>query len=498
MLSHSDVIEYNKNAIAEWELEIEIIPINIAKEQKRLRQLDDEMQEILTQARTLHEEINTRHQLFNDNQSAKYTKEARSLQHDIDQLIQYEQSYLVKQKEKEEQTAKARAAIFNLNQRKLLLTQQITDANGFLRELEKEPQELFTKTFATIQSAFNDFDKRCYDQDDNIRLCFYQLQQQLNIIAASKEKKIKECQRNVAFPELNAIYQSARTIPGEINLENENREWQLRFAQLCGFIWYLRERYEYLNTDPNTEFVELLISLLQKMHIAKEGYLPVRLGLPFSVRDEFTKLRTDYFDVFSLTQVALQKLRKQDYQNALHQLQEYGKSGNGIHHLAANELAQAIEREVAATPSPVYQPYTRALNQAYGLFQNYEKNTWDEALYDRYIKNANQINGHPSTSKKVAGALLGVVGVLLVIGGATSIVLTAGTTAVPATCVAVLGGMIIAKALALSGLALSMSIGGWTLFHFGTRRGVSKKMINTSEVFSHQHDLAGPKIANRK
>lgn len=511
MFPRTKITTYNKKAINLWEEEIVSTCIKIqtserdlnkAKEiknkitidrvfykqefAKKTELLNKRFNFLQENQRNLNVELSLASPL-NDPQIQIFTEELKGISERLEGLESDEQN---EQKIIDEYQAK----LTRWKKELQCLQKQTHAAKEFLKRLEDNPEDLFTLHLDKIFNQLSDFDHSVYEQDDRMRLCFVKLaEKKYKLATASATSTFNN---HSAYQELDTLYRVfSEARKQKQDNANEKNRWRQHFACLNGFLFDLKRLYCLDNSKASQSFINLLNTLLEDMHIPEEGDLPDHLATGLSTHRQFRLLKEEYKEIFAMTPEVLLEFEEKKFQAEHDRLQNFIRNGNQHTHKQAAKLLSAIDEyilERKRKPGPViYKDYTRLMQQATNIYEALEDKTWNEKTdidFKHFSESASEMPGKTSTGRRVTGAILGTIGLVLLTTSVTVAAISFGGFAVPSLLGIAISGTLIIKAAALLGIATgaSLSAGGWSLFHQGRQKGLAHTVEENAETMSAQ------------
>ena len=367
------------------------------------------------------------------------------LEHEINPILQHVNS--------------SRAIIQNAEARAQWLVHQIQAGTGFLHTLKNKPADLLNALKKRVANSFKRYD------DDN---------------PAGRSPQVRIC--------LFAIQDKLDFFPSDPSLIN-SRNLQINYLRLCAF---LEDMYRQVSSEGQDKgFNHILESLIENTHISLDGDLPDDMKTDFSKTQHFAQLQLEAAQLFAMSEQQLALTEQDIYTKKLQLIQArvvYDTLLQDKINSAVSLIHREVESKITRNEAVDYHFYNRALYDLHHL----SIHSNDTNTIQHLAKLAESASGTPSTSKKVIGALIAVLGVLLIAASIACLIATAcGSSFLSAAGVA-LGLSLIQSQIAV-GVSLSVTAAvsggltfwGCTKFKEGMRQGVSKELIDVQEELLH-------------
>lgn len=361
--------------------------------------------------------------------------------------------------------------------RKLINEDHIPNARAFLSELEKNPEQLFRMFLGTVRKQLKKYDDTHYQQKTLVRLCLSDFEDKLNSLLEdlNEEEKTKLQYENYSK---------------HVNAESDNKVWQLKYLQLCGWLWSMRVEMEAANEA--LEFDQLIASLLSRRGIGFGDDLPDKMATKKGCIEQFTLLRNKYSALFNRSEEQLDYIDSSRYVKALTALRAYARKSSDRKHQLSGGLADEVEKVIARQidenkTKPEFKHYTRVLTQAHN-YVTCAYNDPDRWEIERDFANlADHVSGGPSTSKKILGAMVGILGVTILGVSCALAVPTCGISTIGIGLGCSLLAQFITAGTGIAGFGAAAL--GFGLFAHGMPKGVCKKMQQLDNEMEKSHHV---------
>lgn len=337
------------------------------------------------------------------------------------------------------------------------LEQQITHGSAFLHTLSTKPEVLVTRLKQAILTTFKAYDNaHPTARSPQVRICLYAIEQKLNMLTRA--------------PELH-------TVTG----------LQGSYLDLCAMLYDMHNRIEQEGQD--TRFKNLLTNLLATTHIAANGDLPDAMHTGQATTTRFALLAQQN-ELFSLTKQQLERLEEQGYEHSLQELKQGIFVGELDKKIQA--VSKAVQSEVAAKKHAKqavdYRFYTHVLNEVWHAVNHRQ----DAASLQHLVVLADAAAGRPTTSKKIAGALMVLAGTLLIATSIACLLATFGASSLASGFGVALGISVVQSQICLAVGAGATTLAGsgltfWGIntFKAGMRQGLSKDLLDLQHEVQH-------------
>ncbi|MBA3662527.1 MAG: hypothetical protein H0W64_12420 [Gammaproteobacteria bacterium] len=275
---------------------------------------------------------------------------------------------------------------------------------------------------------------------------------------------------------------------------------ELRYQQLCGFLWAMLQDIEFNAEKENENFADFLESLLmESLHHHQESesvkyFKALKEELKKNPDSLFAIQVEDYAEVEKAYFNSVLQDVKSNLNTALSQpehkrptlLSKIQKNNLNME----NTLANSIEKNVAdllSMKEPVdYKLYSLTLLYADAAF----KDPRDKVTQRRLSKIVPFVLGAPSTAKQVIGALVAVVGALIITATVLSIVATYGGSSMLAPLALSTGFGLITQGLIHAGLLTGGGLttsAGLSFFYTGTTRNIAANIEKIKNTLGFHH-----------
>ena len=342
------------------------------------------------------------------------------------------------------------------------LSDQIRKVHFFLTKLTNAPSELFHEVSVPLIVSLVEYEKQgLKDKSAETRLCLDRLRGKITFI------------ESLSFEEKTSLIGA----------------WQIKFALLCGLLWTTLGN---LPGESNKTLANLILTALDKMHIAHNGDLPDNLALRQGCISLYLSLTEEYSPELRNSKVeelvsyqwkeflaALESLRStlnKIPQSTLEKKELVAKGNN----VAAFYLQKASELSNRGINDYDLSGMIDILNQT----QKLALKPTHLGLRKAYKEAAQLAEGHPSFGKKAAGVLLAFLGAVIIVAASLALASSFGASTPLAAVGLVYGGSTLAKGVALAGTLGGAGIfaGGLGFFNRGTRQADSLVQMNFSKA----------------
>ncbi len=351
------------------------------------------------------------------------------------------------------QTQESSNFTMQANARINTLNHTIQKGSDFLNKLHTNPQPLILELKNKIIAAFQTYkDNHPQGLSPQVRICLIKIQERLNYLTLDPHThSLNDFQTNYLH-----IHTLLKSMHDQIIAEGENRE-----------------------------FSDLLNSLLEETHIDTD--LPDDLQTHKSFNEHYQHLQQLNPSLFMFSIEELTTFEQQYYQSQLNQLQNRAFKENSLQK-KINAALRIISEEVEAKKQKQelidYHYYNQVLNDLAIIAIDPKANSTIQHLNTL----AQVSSGTPDLGKKIAGALLAVLGVVLIATSITCLVATFGASSFASAFGVALGvGLLESQiTLGMSGSLLAMggigfSFWGGMKFKEGQRQGLSKALEEIKE-----------------
>lgn len=499
-----ELVVYSQEAISQWKMKQQTIPMQIeeqhkiiAKETPKLEVLNQQLQPIEESLRIVSIKLFCLKSVDSFASAAPTDpieiERSRSRRAQIELLICEEQTYknIAKpwQLDRDQRRSKinlARKKISALNAELARITcDYLPNAELFLENMQNDPETLVRKWVEVIKQNIQEYEETHYEQESTVRECLLDMNEKLDYLITTEVGSLQvSLYEDYLYPHVT---------------EPSKRFWQLKYLQLCGFLWNLSHQVQ------TTDLAPTISSLARATHIDRRGDLPDSMRTGRDCISQFHKLKNCNRYLYSKNPRQLEEAEEFRYNQALKQLQGFSVQGAHSQCHAAKQLAMAVESEVHAlvakgkTIGPVRKLYTRVLNEGYALASCDFRDPVFSKLSQDFAKLADHVHGRPSTAKKVFAAMA------LIIGGAIFVAsLAFGLTTMGVASPISILGMSIAAALISKFSMAGMFVGcglvglGSGLFAASKRKGVSQTIFELKAAVQQEresHPITGFALA---
>ncbi|WP_141676697.1 hypothetical protein [Legionella jamestowniensis] len=253
---------------------------------------------------------------------------------------------------------------------------------------------------------------------------------------------------------------------------------QINYLRLCGFIWEMYSQVKKEGTDE--KFTDLLIELINELHIDENGDLPDELHSGSTAKVHFQDIKNQVHVLSDLTDKELLTLESTIFKTKLEELHTYLPPKDNVHASIAH-ATQLIEDEVTQKTQQNeaidYHFYIAALDDFLILQKKPQLQNMDVSVVAHLDLLAKHASGAPSLGKKIGGALLMVAGLFLLTVSIATLVATFGSSSFFSATGIVMGGML--ATTAVTGGAFTFF--GGRLVNQGRQQGLSKALVTTQE-----------------
>lgn len=515
MNSRGNVVVYNTQAVELWKEKLEQIPNLINKQEQRIAfhapsisHLEHALRPIQERIRNLQSQLSilnaqyTAQQLHQISDSFSYdsydydghhhhhhhhhqgpsffhtigdiaisatlSTQINNLQNELNRSIEEERPLKGELREHRKSVEEAQKEIECLKEDRGIITKHLKNAELFLNDLRTNPEQLFRLFMDNIRDSFHLFDDERFEQEIKVRLCLNEFDEKLNRIL---EEDSQETNTSLYANYLNSIHPN-------------KREWQIKYLQLCGFLWDMKHQIGHLNFD----FDALLDRLLEAGHIADNGSLPEEIQSSDTCLNQFYKIKNKHSELYDISETACERLNEIEekrYKTALNLVKSFAERGATRLHQEARYLALEVDRKItkkrkASQPKPNLKLYTRVLNQGYDYVTCDPQDPRAKEIQRNFASLADYVSGIPSSSKKVWAVMAGILGLTLI---GVSVALAGPSFGFSSIGIG-LGAGLLTEFLAVTTGCVGVGLTGFGLglFHHGMRKGVSKSIVRLDEV----------------
>lgn len=485
------ITPYNRQAIKNWHEELKDIPAKIvaqegivSEHENKIMPLKQNLFSIQKEINRIDIEITRRRRTYETEQRHHY--EYHHNDHDTADLIQdafesftgdpelnalrhARNSYIPGKEELEKKISLHQAEVDNAkdtirslkSKRKKIADELIPGAEKFLSDLKDNPESLFRNFRCRIEKELRCYHKKHFDQEPVVRDVFIKLTEKLDAIL--------ESDINITHGNYEQLYL----------VENERKEWQIKYAILCGYLWDVLYELEFKNCQ-DAHFKDVLRSLLKETHIIEHGDLPDEFNTGSSTINQYETYKIKYKDpelYKHYSDEELDHFELKEYENARTEFYKVAKDSYD----KSTKLAQDIHADLQRPRKKNEEPpnislYTRTLTLEKEILSMPPKDRPMSEAALELADIADHISGKPSTCKKVLGGIVFFLGATVVGGSVLSAIGTfGGSTPISGFGIA-MGASLVTYGLTLLGLGVGVTatIGGGMLFKSGMRHGISK------------------------
>ncbi|ASQ46331.1 hypothetical protein [Legionella clemsonensis] len=372
-----------------------------------------------------------------------------------------------------QQITRSRKEIAQAEARISWIKNHTVKAQHFLKILRENPVTLVQSLQEKILKKFFDYEyNHPAGLSPRVRICLLAIHAKLEQLCTPAVNPSR------LYPDLEA---------------NSSQSVQISYLRLCGFIWemYWQVKHE----ERNEEFTNLLIELINELHIDEDGDLPDDLRSGKTADAHFQEIKNEGGFLADLTNPALLMLESTIVKQKLHTLRNYLTPQNSVHASMAYAL-QLIEDEIALKKEENetidYHFYTAVMDDFLRILN---PQTHHEAV--KYLgKLAEYASGTPSLGKKIGGALLMVAGLAILTASIVGLAATFGGSSFFSACGIALGLSLLQFEVAFGSLFAISAVAGCGLTFFGNqtfnqgkRQGLSQELVTIQEQCQESYTM---------
>lgn len=482
MPSTLQIISYNQIDLETWRTELPQIDQRtsfsngvIEQQRQRLSPLRDNLKQINKSIKDAESELSSCQNMarYNGMYRSSYayglyleTPEDRELSRDISRIKDRVERLQVRQFEIKREmqpciNAKkiAENDVAQLSLRKQWLTQHIPAADLFLKRLKLDPAQLLIEFNTNLLKAISDYEEQhFFGLSLQVRMSLQLIKSQLAYL------------QDLSDP----------------------RAAQQSYLRVCGLLGRLNANVEAENKDA--AFLRCLTTLLENAHIHPEGDLPDELHTGFNAlvwyQNAFPNMPNEQSFLNDEAAAYERESAFLLHPNAVHPTELKTRIA-----YAAYLINSEIKNTIRDNKPVDYHFYTNAVRNLYAVYHNPGNQIATKRLGDL----AEYAVGAPSVNKKIAGALLVVLGALIIAASMTALILSAGASSPFTAWGMALGlGAIQAKSVLGIGIGVGMASGyglsfwGGAAFASGMRHGLSKELLNIKKEAAEHEELPPP------
>lgn len=307
-----------------------------------------------------------------------------------------------------------------------------------------------------------------------------------------------EIARNIRF----ILYQREKKLKAILTAEIKDKEWQVRYAQLCGLLRAMLEQLNSQSENIDTEFSDLLHQLIATIHVYDENDLPDDLKTGQSCQQHFAALCDTNPNIFQLKLSDLETVEQNEFESKISKLLEGLQNKDDPISKQIRATVTAVHEEIndqcdqfklnkPKKFKPEFAKYTKVLNIAASFIdQPIRGDVLDSIRIIRLRGMADLVNDQPSPPKKVVGAMLGLVAVAMIAMG----IAVAVSVITPFSALAlVIGTALMWKVSSLTvcgSAAIVSTLGSVGLFSSSMRYGASKEIKKLSNILAKENSEA--------
>lgn len=363
----------------------------------------------------------------------------------------------IQKEEKELADKTSLLTIYNL--RFQTLSGHIKKGTVFLEVLRNNPQILIDNLISKIESSFQKYDlSNPFEDSVEVKIGLSTIVRRLQFIQMDKDS---------LKPSL------------------------LIYLDLCALLQDMRLKVA--NENKDHKFLKELDKLLCTTYI--QDTLPDELNLDNNTSNRYKILIEQNQDLFNISEVDLQKMEIDTYNNLLTKLSSL-KNPNLLNfkiQAAVYEVNKEIELKNKKNLPINYHFYNQILSDLYYIQNNPEHHS----VIQHLTKLADLAQGKPILSKKIVGALFAVIGVALIAASLTCLAFTFGGSSLASAMGVTVGLSMINSQIALgvcasigffSGSCISACSG--RMIQNGMRQGLSKELKSVTNEATSQLKIA--------
>ena len=362
-----------------------------------------------------------------------------------------------------DQINSSNAIIQNSRARIQWIEYHIAEGSKFLQTLRSRPSDLLTPLKNKIIDSFRRYnDKNPSGRSPQVRICLLNIEEKIDFFSSDPN-------------------------------QNDIRTLQINYLQFCAFLASMRIQVRSENKDE--EFINLLDLIIDETHISSDGDLPDEMQTRSSASTLFAAIQRVKADLFLMNEQSLSIKEQSIFAEEVARIQTrvvYESELQNKINSAVRLIRLEVESKKQKNEDIDYHFYNRALKDLYQVAFHSQDHTTANHLGQL----AESASGAPSVGKKVAGALIAVLGILVIAASIAFIALTAGVSSFLSGFGVALGLTLIQSQITicvcvpLTVLAGSgLTFWGSTKFKEGMQQGVSKELEAVKEEVLHPTPL---------
>lgn len=347
------------------------------------------------------------------------------------------------------------------------LQKHITEGEEFLTTLNNNPTQLIVNLQQKILQKFSDY--AYYHPaalSPRVRFCLFNIQWKLNLITP---------------PPTGQLYPSLPI------------HTQIRYLSLTAFVWEMYHQVE--DEAQDEDFKNLLIELINKLHIPDNGDLPDSLRTGKGAYAHLHDIKTS--NPYDMSNENLYQYETDIFKYHLGNLKNYLRQQNAVQ-ISIARAVSLIEEEISLKAQKNetidYHFYTAAVSDFLQILSPQPNNN---AIRHLGVL-AEHASGTASLGKKIGGALLMVAGIALVAASIVGLAATFGGSSFFSAAGIALGLSLLQFQVAFGTFFAATAIAGSGLTFFGGRtfkegkqQGLSKELVTLQETCNNP-DSWGP------
>lgn len=379
-----------------------------------------------------------------------------------------------------------------------LLKKHIPLGEAFLLNLQENPSKLAEELKTDILERIYEFArKNPTNLSPAVRSCILFIDSKLIALRPQPTPTV-------------VTYQEMYPSPIPILPSERLRLDRLYYLRLCGLLWEMY--YNVQDKSQNNEFTTILSSLINSTHIDQNGDLPDLLATKKSItahmeeaREEESKRQLSFCYLAKQSVQEFIELEKSLFYHIYNEtLKPLLQSNNHLQlhmentvSLIFNEIKAKESGPLNETQEPIdYHFYTEIICDFIDILKKTPKSDTGNhlSLLTEYA------SGAPSIGKQIGGALLAVIGLLLIAASVAALLLTFGSTSL-FTAFGIALGLSLLQFEITAGVVFSLTAAasaGLTFFGAktitnGLQQGLSKEIQTVHDDFVHpERNLSGP------
>lgn len=365
----------------------------------------------------------------------------------------------------------AEATIRGFRERREWLHHHIAAAKEFLSNLANAPEQLVRNWIDEIRDNLKEYDQNDYMQSASTRSCLHDYEHRLEILLTQRDIPEEDEPSTSIYPQLHPTLEAP-------SATDETAHWHKKYLQIAGYLWNMYNIDIYPKDDS---FQKVIFELLQMGHIDKHGDLPDQMATGITCGKAFADFtETQPHELFDMSIETFLKKENQAHANAMASLEAFSQAPNNPMQTLAKKLHEEISKELINL-TPNRKLYTEIANLAVRITQ--PKLATAENV-ERFMSLASNVPGQPSLPKKIAGIMLGMVGLTIISLSLAAMSSSFGYSAPISIKGITIGATMMSQSLSTAGFTLSAATtyGAYRLFNSSKRHGMSQTMHQYQET----------------